>query len=224
MEIMKFFGRGFAGFGLLLAAILLAGCQTDENYKFANDPLAQGAAPADASMNGTTASSSADTSTNGSATLLGKGDEITVSFCDIPSPPLPIVDTIKDDGTVTLILDQKFRAAGKTTGALQAEIHDHYVPKYYKYLTVSIATKERFFYVGGEVRNPSRQVYSGRMTVLSAIDTAGGFTDFARKGKVQVTRLSGESFFVDCIRALKHPELNREIFPGDKIQVHRRIL
>ena len=221
MEIMKFFGRGFAGLGLLLAAILLTGCETDGNYKFASDPLAQGAAPADASMS-TTASPGADASTNFSATLLRNGDEITVTFSDIPTPPLPIVDTIKDDGTVTLILDQKFQAAGKTTGALQAEIHDHYVPKYFKYLTVSIATKERFFYVGGEVHNPSRQVYSGRMTVLAAIDTAGGFTDFARKGKVLVTRSNGEHFYVNCIKALGHPELNREIFPGDKIQVNRR--
>jgi protein involved in polysaccharide export with SLBB domain len=220
MEIMKLFGRGFAGVGLLLAAFLMAGCETDQNYTFANDPLAQGAAPGGTSV-GTSASRTM-TATGESANLLANGDEITVSFSDIPSPPLPIVDTIKDDGTVTLILDQKFHAAGKTTGELQAEIHDHYVPKYFRYLTVSIATKDRFYYVGGEVKSPSRQVYSGRITVVKAIDTAGGFTDFARKGRVRVIRPTGQSFTVDYPAAIKHPEKDREIYPGDRVHVDKR--
>lgn len=224
MEIMKFFGRGFAGLGLLLAMVLLAGCETNGgNYAFANDPLAsQGAAPGDASVSTTTASSSA-VNTNGSPNLLGNGDEITVVFSDIPNPPNPIVDIIKDDGTITLYFNEKFHAAGKTTGALQSEIRDRYLEhKIFKYLTVSIATKDRFYYVGGEVKGPGRQVYSGVMTVVKAIDTAGGFTDFARKGRVRVIRANGQTFTVDYSSAVKHPEKDREIFPGDKVQVDKR--
>ncbi len=132
-------------------------------------------------------------------------------------------DIIKEDGSITLILNQKFQAAGKTIGALQADIRDRYVPQYFKYLTVTIKTQERFYSVGGEVRSPNRQAYTGYMTVLRAIDTAGGFTDFSRKTDVEVTRANGEKYVVNCKKAQNHPELDREIFPGDKIFVHRRL-
>ena len=214
MEIMKFFGRGIAGLGWLLAVILLAGCASDgEKYAFANDPLAgQGAANV-----------GADVSTNGSGNLLGRGDDITVTFSDIPNPPTPIEDTIKDDGSIILYFNEKFQAAGKTTGALQSEIRKRYVDdrNYYKYLTVSIATKDRFYYVGGEVRNPGRQIYSGPMTVVKAIDTAGGFTYYARKGRVKLIH-NGQIITVDYLDAVKHPEKDRDVFPGDKIQVNKR--
>jgi len=61
---------------------------------------------------------------------------------------------------------------------LQDEIVAIYVPKYFQRMTVSIKTDDRFFSVLGEVRNPSRQQYVGQMTVLKAIASAGGFTEF----------------------------------------------
>jgi protein involved in polysaccharide export with SLBB domain len=219
MELMKFLGRGFAGLGLAVAAIFLAGCETDSSYQF--NPLAQKSAPADAGFNG--GSSAPATVPDSSPNTLTKGDVVIINFTDTPNPIQPMEDTVKDDGSITLIYDQRFQAAGKTTAALQREIRDRYVPKYFKFLTVTIAPKERFYYVGGEVRQPNRFVYSGKMTVNQAIDTAGGFTDFARKGKVKVIRPNGESYDEDCTAALKHPEKDHEIFPGDKIQVPKRL-
>ena len=43
-------------------------------------------------------------------------------------------------------------AAGKTMRQLQEEIHDRYVPKYYRIMTPSVETRDRFFSVGGEVK------------------------------------------------------------------------
>jgi len=150
------------------------------------------------------------------------GDTLTFAFSDMPLPPQPMEDTVKDDGSVTLMYDQHFQAGGKTIGELQNEIRNRYVPQFFKYLTVTVRPQERFYYVGGQVRTPNRFVYSGPMTVLGAIDTAGGFTDFART-KVKVIRANGQTFYVDCKKALKHPELNKEIYPNDKIEVEKKI-
>jgi polysaccharide export outer membrane protein len=230
MEIMKYFGKGLAGLAIVTAALLMTGCQTDNaDGKYSYDPLAQpnGAQPQASGNSSTMIASTAPMApaapVDATQTMLQKGDTVTFNFTDTKDPIMPMEDIVKEDGTVMLMYNQKFEAEGKTIGTLQQEIHDWYVPKYFKYLTVNIKTQERFYYVGGEVRQPNRQIYSGAMDVLKAIDTAGGFTEFARKSKVQVTRSNGEIFFVDCTRALKHPEENKKVFPGDKIQVSKRI-
>jgi polysaccharide export outer membrane protein len=93
-------------------------------------------------------------------------------------------------------------------------------------MTVSVLPKSdtQFYFVDGEVRLPNRQVYLSRTTVLKAIASAGGFTDFANKGKVTLTRVDGRTVIVNCKRAIKDPTLDLEIFPGDKIWVPRRII
>ncbi len=151
------------------------------------------------------------------------GNTLTVGFADTPAPINPIDDVIKEDGSITLIYNQKFQAAGKTVGALQSEIRDRYVPQYFRYLTVSIKTAERFIFVGGEVKAPNRQVYSGRTTVLTAIDIAGGFGDFADKKHVRLTRANGQKFTVNCSKAMDHRELDLEVYPGDQVFVKKRI-
>ncbi len=221
MEIMNFFGRGLAGAGLLFAGILLAGCESASPYKF--DPLgASGNAPVMAHGEAGTAAAM-PVAADASGTLVHLGDALAVSFADTVNGVPPIDDVVKEDGSITLIYNQKFQAAGKTIGALQTEIRDRYVPQYFKYLTVSIKTQDRFYSVGGEVKQPSRQVYTGAMTVLRAINTVGGFTDFANKTKVQVIRANGGKFTVNCKKALSHPELDREVYPGDIINVPKRL-
>jgi protein involved in polysaccharide export with SLBB domain len=220
MELMKFFGRRVTGLALLLVGIMLVGCQSpDDNYKF--NALPQNSAPTASTPAPTGAGTPAQP--DASATVLHVNEAITVSFSDTPTQIMPIEDTIKEDGSITLIYDQKFQAAGKSVGALQEEIRERYVPQYFKYLTVSIKTGDRFYSVGGEVKGPSRQAYVTTMTVLRAIDTAGGFTDFARKTRVQLTRASGgKVIIVNCVKALTHPELDLQVFPGDKIYVPKR--
>jgi protein involved in polysaccharide export with SLBB domain len=227
MELMKF--RVFAGLGLAMAAFILAGCETD-SAKYSFDPLAPNTAasnrgtatPPDSGAVVSTAPMAPPTPVDATGTTMHKGDKVTFTFSDTPNQLPASEDTVKEDGSITLMYNERFQADGKTMGVLQQEIHDRYVPKYFKYLTVSIAPQERFYYVGGEVRAPNRFVYSGRITVIQAIDTAGGFTDFARKGRVHVTRANGQTFDEDCIKALKHPETDREIYAGDKIQVVKR--
>jgi protein involved in polysaccharide export with SLBB domain len=58
-------------------------------------------------------------------------------------------------------------------------------PKFSRRLTVTVKTENRVFYVYGDVRAPGRLMYAGEITVLRAIASSGGFTDFAaRAGRV----------------------------------------
>ncbi len=75
------------------------------------------------------------------------------------------------------------------------------------------------YYVHGEVRCPVRESYVGsRVTLLKAIEAAGGFTESANRKKVQLIRCS-QTYLVDCIKAQKHPSLDMEVIPGDSVFV-----
>ena len=107
---------------------------------------------------------------------------------------------------------------------LQTEIRTRYVPSFYLEMTVNVKPEDRFFFVLGEVRQSDRYLYSGHTTVLKAIAAAKGFTDFADKTEVQVTRASnGQKEKIDCKKAQKNSKLDLVIYPGDSIFVPRRI-
>jgi len=152
------------------------------------------------------------------------GDVLTIEFSDLPVPVASREERIKEDGTVTLMESKVFKADGKTRGQLEQEIHDYYVPRFYLKLTVSIRQKEQtqFYYVRGEVKTPTRQIYVSRIHLLQAIASAGDFTDFARKSAVLLIRADGRTITINCKKARKNSDLNVEILPGDIIDVPRR--
>ena len=156
--------------------------------------------------------------------ILAIGDAIKVIFSDIPIIVPPFEERIKVDGTITLLQNQTFTAAGKTRGDLEREVRARYVPDIFKNLTVTIQPQERVYFVSGEVKAPNRQYYSGRMTVLKAITSCGGYTDFADKAKVRLIRADGTVLIVNCKKALRDPRLDLEVFAGDSVYVPRTIL
>jgi polysaccharide export outer membrane protein len=235
-------GRWGALCALLVGGLHLAGCRTQSpEQQFAELPpglaAASGTSPLAASATTPAAASATTpvaapaavpTSTNGSSPeveVLRVGDSVTITFMDTPVVIPASEEKIKEDGTITLTLNQTFQAAGKTPGDLAKEIRARYVPNYYKYMTVSVKQIEstRWYYVDGEVKSPNRQIYNIRMTLLKAIASAGGFTDFANKRKVKLTRLDGRIQIINCKKALDNPNLDPEIYPGDKIYVPRRL-
>lgn len=160
----------------------------------------------------------------GAVGLIRVGDTVTISFSDLPPQVVinPVQMRIGEDGNVTLHLNQTVQAAGKTARALEQEIRSLYVPKYYNYMTVTVKTEERFYFVGGEVRNPNRVLYFGPITVLRAIDTAGGFTDFANRKKIELTRQDGKKIKINYAKAVKDAKLDPEVYPNDQILVPKR--
>ena len=209
MDFMKISGRGLAGLAFLLAGIFLIGCADPYQYNPLTDAGAAGG------MSGTNFDITAYT--------IVTGDELTVSFSDAQGL-MPITDTVKEDGTITLLYNHPFHAAGKKVGDLQKEIVSFYVPTYYKYLTPTIKLQSRYFTVNGEVRNSNRYVYTGqRVTVTQAIAMASGFTDFANKKNVKLIRASGKQSTINCVKAITDPSLDLEVLPGDQIYVKKRI-
>jgi polysaccharide export outer membrane protein len=196
--------------GLLIAGFFLAGCHAPAAKK---------------SSTGAPGSPSGAEIRSPEPEVLAAGDSLTINFSDLPTPSLPSLVKIKEDGTITLLWNQTFTAAGKTRGSLEKEIREHYVPRYYKYMTVTITreTQSLFYYVDGEVKAPNRQVYTSRITVLKAIASAGGFTDYAKKRGVKLTRLDGRKVTVNCIKALDDASFDLEVYPGDKIYVPRKL-
>ena len=189
--------------GAFFASLLLVGCRTEEAAfsDTAGQPLA--------SME---------------AVRFRIGDQVTVTFSGLPPSDVipPHDERIKEDGTITLPLIGAVKANGKAPGELQKEIQDLYVPKYYLRLTVTVKSQELVYYVGGEVRSPGRQQYIGEITVTKAIQSAGDFTDFAKKNSVRLTRADGKTVTVNCLKAIEDPKLDPLVFPGDKITVPRR--
>ena len=157
------------------------------------------------------------------ADTLQVGNKVIIIFADIPTPIQPMEEVVREDGMISLHLGQKIQAAGKKKGELEEEIKALYVPKFYLRLSVNIKLEERFFSVGGEVRQSSRQIYSGEMTVLKAITAAAGFTEFADKKKIDIIRTNRRKDRVNWYKAQEDPKkYDLPIFPGDQIFVHRR--
>jgi protein involved in polysaccharide export with SLBB domain len=204
--------------GFLFAGFILNGCSSPPNdILFSDNPQAPSA------LTGTGTPSTDTTSTDLTAARFHVGDTVTVDFSGAADPIPEHLEPIKEDGTITLPYIGPVRARGKTAGELQNDIHDLYVPKYYVRLTVTVSSPQRVFYVGGEVKQPGRQLYVGETTVTKAIQAAGDFTDFANRNKVWLIRSTGDRIKVNCNKALQDPSLDPPVYPGDQIQVPRRI-
>ena len=192
----------------VLSAFLLTGCVTES-----------------ASSGGGASAATAPPPASLVPELIRAGENLTVTFSDLPpTANIPdFRDRVKDDGSIILPLGVKVDAAGKTAGQLQQAIEAAYVPRYFKRLTVSVKNEERFFYVGGEVRQPTRQPYAGAgLTVLQAVASAGGFTEFGDKKRVTLRRVNGQQYVINCVRALKDHNLDLPVYPGDSIDVPKR--
>ena len=192
---------------LLFAGLLFAGCQSPQAY---NTQLAK-----------FTAGMAEKTNTFGSD-IFRVGDALTISYSDTPQPILPSQERVKDDGTIRLIHNQTFVAAGQTRSALEQEIHARYVTNYYLNLTVNIKQEARYYFVEGQVKIPSKQEYVGPTTVVKAIASAGGFTEFAKPGAIKLIHENGRIETINFKKALKDPRLDLPVYPGDTISVPRK--
>ena len=193
----------FAG-SLLVAVGFLSGCATDRQ----NDPI----------FPTTGATNQAPL-----VALFQVGDNVTVTLTGPPDENIPAhIEAIKEDGTINLPLVGHVQAAGKTAGELQNTIENLYVPKFYTHLNVAVTAGDRVYYVTGEVKNPGRELYLGETTLTQAITSAGDFTDFANHSNVWLIR-HHHKLKVDCDEIFSHPEKDLIIYPGDEIDVRRRV-
>ena len=161
-----------------------------------------------------------------SADILRPGDRVRIVYKDIPDAPTPTEEIIPEDGRMLLPKGVEVQAGGKKRSEVEREISEIYLEKrIYRKISVTIERMSSFVSVGGEVRMPNSIVYRGDLTVLSAIDAAGGFTEYAKRGDVIVTRAATkQQYHVNASKAVHDPALNLALYPGDSVYVPRKIL
>jgi polysaccharide export outer membrane protein len=92
-------------------------------------------------------------------------------------------------------------------------------------VTVSVSTiNSRRVYVTGEVTKPGAFPMLPNMTILQALTSAGGFTQFAKIKSIYVLRVEGGKqtklpFNYKAVVEGKKPEENIELQPGDTVVV-----
>jgi len=218
--------QGLRAVGLCGLGLALAGCRTGptEEAVFSNVPSApteMQPVSVPVTIPNVTEPGTVGVPTNTSVAFR-PGDSVTVTFSGVGDAPPIHEERIRDDGAITLPLIGSVVALGKTPGELQKDILALYVPKFYQRLVVTVKPLDQVFYVGGEVRQPGRQVWIGEIRVTQAIQAVGGFTDFANKKNVLLMRADGSQVEVNCLKAMKDPKLDPKVRPGDSITVKRR--
>lgn len=154
------------------------------------------------------------------AAVLRSGDGLLISLSGIPDPSTSEVQ-VDDQGFVNLSYIGPVKAAGQTPSEFAADVRQTYIQRQiYRTVDVSVSVTDRFVYVGGEVAQPGRVIWTPDLSFLKAIQAAGGFSLYAREGGVQLSR-DGKSYVIDADQALEEPEYDPKLFPGDSINVPR---
>lgn len=148
-------------------------------------------------------------------------DPLYISLLGIPQEKA--IETVIDEyGQITLpYINEPVQAAGMSISELEREIRRIYVDgKIYKNITINIQTTAKSYYMEGEVNRPQEYALSRRITLLQAIAAAGGYTEYADKKDVVITR-RGKVIQVNAKDLEKHPERDIQIEAGDRIKIDR---
>jgi len=156
--------------------------------------------------------------------VLRTGDAVDIRLGGVPPDEISAVSSsylIDDEGNINLPHIGKIHAAGLDQGRLQAIIEGTYKSQQIytnPTITINIPKTTLFVNVDGAVRSRQRVQYTSDMTLLSAINAAGGFNDFANPRKTQLIR-DGKSQIIDVRAIRQKPELDIPVKPGDQIYV-----
>jgi protein involved in polysaccharide export with SLBB domain len=119
---------------------------------------------------------------------LRSGDRVTISLRGIPDGTA-INDVIDGWGEVTLPFIGEIKIVDKTLSEAERLIEKSYVDGgIYRNINVIVVAETEFYFVQGEVAKQGKFALSGKITLQQAISEAGGYTPFAKKTKIKVTR------------------------------------
>jgi polysaccharide export outer membrane protein len=163
----------------VMAAGMLAGCQSQNQYFSPTDVLNKPAAQ----TAGLTAKTNA-------LMNLREGDVLKISFPG--SPTLNTTTTIRRDGKITLTFVGDVDAAGMTPPELEKKLVDLYASQLSsKQVTVEVVSSSLTVYVTGMVLRPGKVLSDHPITALEAVMEAGGF-DYSKANTKDVTVIRRE--------------------------------
>jgi len=133
---------------------------------------------------------------------------------------------VRPDGKISLPLLNDVQAAGLTAMQLAGVICDG-LKKFINNPQVTVSVSEinsRRVYVTGEVTRPGSMPLLPNMTVMQALSTSGGFTQFAKIKNIYVLRVTDGKqeklpFNYKEVLNGQKPEQNQMLKPGDVIVV-----
>jgi len=156
--------------------------------------------------------------------VIGPEDSIKVDVWEEPnfSGSLPV----RPDGKITLPLLGDIPAAGRTPMQLAADLTEllkKYITDPTGRVTVSVLAinSKRVYFYGEGIGKPGPLTLTPAMTILQAIDSAGGLSPYANKKKIYVLRdVQGkrQKILFDYTKALKTGD-SFLLVPGDMIVV-----
>ncbi len=155
-----------------------------------------------------------------STAQLRPGDSLNIALQGVPDASASTVQ-IDDQGMINLPFIGSLQAAGASTAELSQRVRETYISrKIYMTVDVSVSVTERVVYVGGEVQRPGRIVWTPDLTVAKAVQSAGGFTLYAKETAVTLVR-EKSAYPIDVKLAQKNPNEDPRLLPGDSLQVPR---
>lgn len=128
-------------------------------------------------------------------------------------------------GRITFPLIGTIEVAGKTPGEIGDTMASLFRGRFIKNPQVTVNLKEivsQTVTIGGEVKKPGVYPIVGRMTLMTAIASAEGWTDISNKGNVVVFRTVGKTEFaaVYNVKAIERGTYSDpEIFANDIVMV-----
>lgn len=161
--------------------------------------------------------------------ILRVGDPVELKISGVPQEEqLQINNTYMVDvtGSINLPYINKVKAEGLTPAELGSAIEQTYrAQRIYTNPTITVLMQPgaRFVNVGGAVRSPMRVPFTEDMTLLTAINAAGGFNDFADQKRVRLLRGSEVKLF-DVRQFRRDPSKDVRLQPGDKVEVPQSFL
>ena len=203
------------GLGLILMLLLFAGLAkaAPGQKKGGSKPTAMPATPEQKA-------SEVDSSTY----VIGPDDVVEVNVWKEPDNSKTV--PVRPDGKISLPLLNDVQAAGLTPMQLQENIKEG-LKKFISEPQVAVIITQvnsRHVYVLGEVNRPGAISMLPNMTILQALSTAGGFTQYAKLNGIYVLRtengrqLTFPFNYKDVIRG-RSAQQNIMLKPGDTIVV-----
>lgn len=172
---------------------------------------------------------------------LNTGDVLTVEVLEDESLNRQV--SILPDGNITFPFAGTLRAEGRTVGQLQRALTGALGPTFAAEPTVFVSLNsvapatvprasrsEITVYFIGEVLSPGRAIISSDTTLLQALASVGGFTDFAATKRIQLRRADAngvEQVYVFNYRAISRGAVttgNTRLREGDVILIPERRL
>ena len=196
---------------MVVAAVLVSGCVIQP----VNAPEQGSPSPSTIDDGSPSLSASSEGMTHGLKPL----DPIYIRFSGImEQQQLELV--IDENGDISLLhIKEPIKAAGLSPSALADKIERLYVAGgIYKNVSVNVTMTAKIYYVQGEVNQPGQFQLTSGTTLLQAIAGARGYTPFANKKKVTLTRY-GKIYTYNAKDLEKDPSKDVKIEAGDVIKV-----